>query len=163
MVLPGAGGSALDPRMVAVWRVGAGAAALGATVWAGLAVAVLHASGSDPPGPAWGPVVLVAVAGGVAAWRWPRARYAHWRYAVAEDALELRHGVLFRTTSLIPYFRVQHIDVNQGPVERALGLSRLVVRTASSTTDAELPGIPADRAETLRRLILERTGHGDAV
>ena len=82
---------------------------------------------------------------------------------MAEDALELRHGVVRRIHSAIPYFRVQHIDVAQGPVERAVGLARLVVHTASAGTDATIPGIAAGDAEGLRRLILARTGHGDAV
>jgi len=48
-------------------------------------------------------------------------------------------------------------------VERAVGLARLVVHTASAGTDATIPGIAAGDAEGLRRLILARTGHGDAV
>ena len=55
------------------------------------------------------------------------------------------------------------IDIAQGPVERAVGLARLVVHTASAGTDASIPGIAAGDAEGLRRLILARTGHGDAV
>ena len=85
------------------------------------------------------------------------------RVLVAEDALELRHGVVRRVHSAIPYFRVQHIDVAQGPVERAVGLARLIVHTASAGTDATIPGIAAGDAEGLRRLILARAGHGDAV
>ena len=41
---------------------------------------------------------------------------------------------------------------------RALGLSQLVVRTAAATTDATLPGVAATEAETLRDVILARTG-----
>jgi uncharacterized protein len=99
----------------------------------------------------------------VAAWRLPGLEYRNWRYEVAEDALELRHGVLRRVHSAIPYFRVQHIDVTQGPVERMVGVSRLIVHTASAGTDATIPGIAAGDAEGLRRLILRRAGTGDAV
>jgi membrane protein YdbS with pleckstrin-like domain len=106
---------------------------------------------------------VLAVAGGLAAWWVPRARYRHWRYQVADDALELRHGVVRRIHSAIPYFRVQHIDVAQGPVERAVGLARLQLHTASAGTDATIPGIAAEEADGLRRLILARAGHGDAV
>ena len=66
---------------------------------------------------------------------------------MAADALELRHGVVRRIHSAIPYFRVQHIDVAQGPFERAVGLSRLVLHTASAGTDATIPGIAAGDAE----------------
>ena len=120
-------------------------------------------AGADLPGPPGLAAGLLAVVGGLAAWWLPRANYRHWRYQVAEDALELRHGILRRVHSAIPYFRVQHIDVTQGPVERMVGLSRLVVHTASAGTDATIPGIAAGDAEGLRRLILARAGTGDAV
>jgi membrane protein YdbS with pleckstrin-like domain len=153
----------LDRRVVVVWTVQE-AAAFGV-----LAVAVLAADlaarlgGVDLPGPPGLAAGLLAVVGGLAAWWLPRASYRHWRYQVAGDALELRHGVVRRVHSAIPYFRVQHIDVAQGPVERAVGLARLVVHTASAGTDATIPGIAAGDAEGLRRLILARAGSGDAV
>jgi hypothetical protein len=157
------GSRPLDRRIVTVWTV---QEAVGYGV---LAVAVLavdigaRVAGADLPGPPGLVAGLVAVLGGLAAWWLPRASYRHWRYEVAPDALELRHGVVRRVHSAIPYFRVQHIDVAQGPVERAVGLARLVVHTASASTDATIPGIAAGDAEGLRRLILARTGHGDAV
>jgi membrane protein YdbS with pleckstrin-like domain len=153
----------LDRRVVTVWTV---QDAIGYGV---LAVAVLAAdiaarlAGAGVPGPPGLASGVLAVAGGLAAWWVPRARYRHWRYHIAPDALELRHGVVRRVHSAIPYFRVQHIDVTQGPVERAVGLARLVLHTASASTDATIPGIAAGDAEGLRRLILARAGHGDAV
>ena len=153
----------LDRRVVTVWTV---QEAFGYGV---LAVAVLAADigarlgGLEVPGPPGLAAGLLAVAGGLAAWWVPRARYRHWSYHVAADALELRHGLVRRIHSAIPYFRVQHIDVAQGPVDRAVGLARLVLHTASAGTDATIPGIAARDAEGLRRLILARAGHGDAV
>ena len=71
--------------------------------------------------------------------------------------------MLYRQASLVPYHRIQQIDVTRGPLERALGLSHLVLRTASATSDGMIPGIPAERADELRRLLLERAGLDDAV
>jgi uncharacterized protein len=153
----------LDRRIVVVWTI---QDAIGYGVLALLLLALdigARLAGAELPGPPGLAAGLAAVAGGLAAWWWPRARYRRWRYQVAEDALELRHGVVRRIHSAIPYFRVQHIDVTQGPVERAVGLARLVVHTASAGTDATIPGIAAGEAEGLRRLILARAGHGDAV
>jgi membrane protein YdbS with pleckstrin-like domain len=153
----------LDRRIMVVWTVQE------AVAYGVLALVVLAAdlgarlAGLDVPGPPGLAAGLVAVVGAVLAWWLPRARYRHWSYQVAEDALELRHGVVRRIHSAIPYFRVQHIDVAQGPVERAVGLARLVVHTASAGTDATIPGIAAEEAEGLRRLILARAGSGDAV
>jgi uncharacterized protein len=157
------GSRALDRRIVVVWTVQE-AVGYGALALAALAVDIgVRLAGADLPWPPGLAAGLLAVVGGAAAWWVPRASYRHWGYQVAEDALELRHGVVRRIHSAIPYFRVQHIDVAQGPVERAVGLARLVVHTASAGTDATIPGIAADDADGLRRLILARTGHGDAV
>jgi uncharacterized protein len=153
----------LDRRIVVVWTI---QDAIGYGVLALLLLALdigARLAGAELPGPPGLAAGLAAVAGGLSAWWWPRARYRHWRYQVASDALELRHGVVRRIHSAIPYFRVQHIDVTQGPVERTVGLARLVVHTASAGTDATIPGIAAGEAEGLRRLILARAGHGDAV
>ena len=158
-----AGSRALDRRIVVVWTVQE-AVGYGALALVVLAVDIgARLAGADLPGPPGLVAGLLAVVGGLAAWWLPRANYRHWRYLVAEDALELRHGVVRRIHSAIPYFRVQHIDVAQGPVERAVGLARLVVHTASAGTDATIPGIAAGDAEGLRRLILTRAGSGDAV
>jgi membrane protein YdbS with pleckstrin-like domain len=153
----------LDRRIVVVWTV---QEAVGYGVLTLLVLAAdigARLAGVEVPGPPGLAAGLFAVAGGLATWWLPRANYRHWRYQVAEDALELRHGVVRRIHSAIPYFRVQHIDVAQGPVERAVGLARLIVHTASAGTDATIPGIAAGDAEGLRRLILARAGHGDAV
>jgi membrane protein YdbS with pleckstrin-like domain len=148
---------------VVVWTVQE-AAAFGVLAVAALAADLAaRLAGVDLPGPQGLAAGLLAVVGGLAAWWLPRASYRHWRYQVAGDALELRHGVVRRVHSAIPYFRVQHIDVAQGPVERAVGLARLVVHTASAGTDATIPGIATGEAEGLRRLILARAGSGDAV
>jgi uncharacterized protein len=153
----------LDRRIVVVWTVQE-AAGFGVLAVAALAADLAaRLAGVDLPGPQGLAAGLLAIVGGLAAWWLPRASYRHWRYQVAGDALELRHGVVRRVHSAIPYFRVQHIDVAQGPVERAVGLARLVVHTASAGTDATIPGIAAGEAEGLRRLILARAGSGDAV
>jgi uncharacterized protein len=153
----------LDRRIVVVWTVQIAALFL---VLALVALAVdvgARIGGAHPPWPPGLAAVLVALAGGLLAWWYPRADYRYWRYQVAEDALELRHGILRRVHSAIPYFRVQHIDVTQGPVERLVGLSQLVIHTASAGTDATIPGIAAHEAEDLRRRILAKAGTGDAV
>lgn len=147
-----------------MWTVGWGLGAL-ASVAVVLVVELAFALGGDvdlpwPTGTLSAAVAAVAV---VAVWRLPRLAYERWRYELAETTLELRRGLVVHTSTAIPYFRVQHIDITRSPVERALGLSQLVVRTAAATTDATLPGIAATDADALRDLILSRTATGDAV
>ena len=151
----------LDPQMVAVWRFKGVVWALVAALAVGAAEIVrANTVGGPLPGLA---VLPVALAGGLFAWSWPPKMYEHWRYVVGDDALELRTGVVFRARKWIPYFRVQHIDIGRGPIDRRMGLARLVVRTASMSAGATLPGIPADEASSLRQLILDRTHDADDV
>jgi membrane protein YdbS with pleckstrin-like domain len=160
----GRGPQPLHPRQIQAWRLGWGLAALAVTVTALVFEVVLAmADGVDLP---WFPGLLTlicAVVGGTLAWRLPRLGYDAWRYELNDSTLELRRGLVVRSHSAIPYFRVQHIDITRSPFERALGLSQLVVRTAAATTDARLPGIAETEAELLRDVILARTGSGDAV
>lgn len=89
--------------------------------------------------------------------------WSAWRFEVGDEVLVLRHGVWIRSESWVPYHRVQHIDLEAGPLERRLGLTSLVVRTASAATDGTVPGLHPDEAAGLRRTILDRAGRGDAV
>lgn len=164
---PGGGRRRLDPRMEVVWTVQAaiGVAVVVLMVLAAEIVTWLAAGTAEldlawPTGLA---AAVVAAVGGLAAWRLPRLTHRRWSFELAPDALELRHGVVQRVHSAIPYHRVQYIDIKQGPIERALKLSRLVVHTAAAATDAEIPGIASAEAESLRRTLLERAGVGDAV
>lgn len=115
------------------------------------------------PRAALGIAFLAALGAAVFAWWWPTVRYRHWTYRMGADTMELGHGVLFQSRSVIPYFRVQHVDTSQGPIDRRLGLSNLKVQTASAATDAFIPGLSTADAAEIRRLILERAGAGDAV
>lgn len=101
-----------------------------------------------------GPAVLVATA--VAAWVRPPRVWSHWSYEIGEDALELAHGVWFHEHSIVPWSRVQHVDISHGPLDRRYGLAQLKIHTASAKTDAKLPGIEAGDAEKLRLDILDR-------
>ena len=90
----------------------------------------------------------------VLAVRLPARRYGAWRYRLAPDALRLDRGVMFRVETVVPYTRIQHVDTEQGPVERWLGLTRVVVHTASGSGDSlSIPGLlPADAALLRERL-----------
>jgi membrane protein YdbS with pleckstrin-like domain len=112
----------------------------------------------------WAAAAGVVAAGGLLAAFWAvPLRYRRWSYHLGPAALELQHGVLTRRSSTVPYLRVQHIDLTAGPLDRRLDLTTLVIRTASATTDARLPGIDGEEAERLRSTILRRAGLTDAV
>ena len=77
-------------------------------------------------------------------------RVAAWGYAERRDDLMVRRGVLIRRLSVIPYGRMQFIDVTAGPVERSLGLATLRMHTAAAASDARIPGLDRAQAAKLR-------------
>jgi uncharacterized protein len=100
-------------------------------------------------------------------WAWPAAMaavvvYAIWRavitvravrawgYAERDQDLLVRHGLLVRRLSIVPYARMQFVDVTAGPLERAFGLATVQLHTAAAATDARVPGLPPAEAARLR-------------
>jgi membrane protein YdbS with pleckstrin-like domain len=77
-------------------------------------------------------------------------RFAAWGYHEREDDLLVRRGVLVRRTSVVPYGRMQYVDVTAGPLERRLGLATVTLHTAAAATDASVPGLRAEEAARLR-------------
>ena len=71
-------------------------------------------------------------------------------YAELEEDLIIRKGVMFKNLVVVPYGRMQYVDVNAGPIDRAFGVSAVQLHTASAATDAKLPGLPPAEAARLR-------------
>lgn len=67
-----------------------------------------------------------------------------------EDELLITKGRLWHTFTVVPYGRIQFVDVSAGPIERALGIKTLKLHTASASSDATVQGLPADTADALR-------------
>jgi hypothetical protein len=92
------------------------------------------------------------VVGGVAAltYRFLLARYRAWGYQEREDDLLVRRGCLIRRISVVPYGRMQFVDVTAGPFERSFGLATVRLHTAAAATDARIPGLDGAEATRLR-------------
>jgi membrane protein YdbS with pleckstrin-like domain len=82
-------------------------------------------------------------------------RVRSWGYAEREEDLLVRRGVLFFRMSVIPYGRMQFIDVSAGPLERAFGLATVRMHTAAAASDARIPGLVADEASRVRDRLAE--------
>ncbi|MGA9749910.1 MAG: PH domain-containing protein [Nocardioides sp.] len=102
--------------------------------------------------PAWLWVVTVVVTLSLAGWaRWLIGRNAErWGYAELDEELYITRGALFRRLVVVPYGRMQYVDVQAGPVERAYGLASIQLHTAAPGTSAHIPGLPAEEAARLR-------------
>ncbi len=71
-------------------------------------------------------------------------------YALREDDMLFRRGLLFQRFVAVPYGRLQLVDINRGPLARAFGLSELKLVTAAATTAVTIPGLTEDDAVRLR-------------
>jgi uncharacterized protein len=98
-------------------------------------------------------VVLLAVVWGLALI--PRQVRAI-GYAERNDDLLIRRGLFFQRVLVVPYGRMQYVDVSVGPLERAYGLASIKLHTASAGTNAVLEGLPAEEATRLREQLSAR-------
>ncbi|MGH3656913.1 MAG: PH domain-containing protein, partial [Micromonosporaceae bacterium] len=73
-----------------------------------------------------------------------------WGYAERSEELLVRHGILVRRMSIVPYGRMQFVDVSAGPLERAFGLATVQLHTAAAASDAGIPGLEPEPAAQLR-------------
>jgi uncharacterized protein len=101
----------------------------------------------------WGPAAWIAV--GVAVLGLLRAvvvvrAIRAWGYAERAGDLLVRHGLLVRRLSIVPYARMQFVDVTAGPLERAFGLAAVQLHTAAAASDAQVPGLESAEAARLR-------------
>jgi len=76
-------------------------------------------------------------------------------YQLRDDDLLVRRGILFVRMVAVPYGRMQLVDLNRGPIVRALGLSDLKFVTAAASSSVALPGLPLAEAERLRDRLVE--------
>lgn len=100
------------------------------------------------------PAVLVAL-GVWVTWLVPR-QVAAMRYAEREDDLLIRRGIMFRSLVVVPYGRMQYVDVSAGPLDRRFGIAEVQLHTAASSTDATISGLPPAEAARLRDRLASR-------
>lgn len=134
----------LHPNHVKVLRVKTVLASLPvlfAALW-------LEASAILPPAFIMAPVALLVT---LAILRLPLRRHLARGYAMGTDRLRVVRGIWVRRDTVVPFGRVQHIDVDQGPIERFYGIATLTLHTAGThNASVHLPGLGEDRARQMR-------------
>jgi membrane protein YdbS with pleckstrin-like domain len=145
---PGERWVSLSPRLRTLRRV----LLLAALVPLGLIATVAAAIVQLALAPA--PLVLFAA---LIAWGWLLIgrNYVSWGYAERADDLVIRNGWMFRRLVVVPYGRMQFVDVTAGPLERKYGLATLQLHTAAAATDATIPGLTPGEAGRLRDRLAE--------
>ncbi len=98
---------------------------------------------------------LVAVLAVIQAAVVPPLRYRRWRYAVRAEDVWIREGLWWVTTTVVPFSRLQFVDTQQGPLDRALGLASLQLYTAALGARTTIPGLAVAEAEQLRERLAD--------
>lgn len=97
------------------------------------------------------PSVAIPLFAAIALTAAPRRIYDRLGYALHGQLLQVVRGWLFHTDTLVPFVRVQHIDVTRGPLDKAFGTSTLIVHTAGTHNSiVTLPGLAPQRAADIR-------------
>jgi membrane protein YdbS with pleckstrin-like domain len=103
------------------------------------------------PGALFGIVVFLAIVAVIVA---PQRIYARLGYRVGDRLLQVVHGWAFHTDTVVPFVRVQHLDVTRGPLDKMFGTASLIIHTAGTHNSiVTVPGLAPDRAAEIRDLI----------
>jgi membrane protein YdbS with pleckstrin-like domain len=73
-----------------------------------------------------------------------------------DEEIVIRKGRMLRTLVSVPYGRLQYVDIQSGPLERAFGIASCEIHTASPESGGSLPGLPVAEAEALRSRLAAR-------
>lgn len=119
-------------------------------IWTVLLAAVTAVVLGLTLGPAWAALGAFWLA--VLTWGWVLLgrNWRSWRYAERADDLLISRGVLWREETVVPYGRMQLVEVTSGPLERRFGLASVQLHTAAAASDAKIPGLVPAEAERLR-------------
>ncbi|MHC1684632.1 MAG: PH domain-containing protein [Clostridiaceae bacterium] len=64
---------------------------------------------------------------------YPKLEYKQWRYLITKDKIEFSEGIYWISTVVIPIVRIQHIKINQGPINKRFKLANLEIYTAGGS------------------------------
>ena len=138
----------LEPGQLWVFRIHA---------WIGAAIVLAVASAAEivnafidliPSGLVLPAVLILLIYPALIA---PGRLYRSWGWKIDAEELHLQRGIWTKVETIVPFRRVQHIDVSQPALDRAFGVCRLVLHTAG-TQDfrVTLPGLSRETAEEIR-------------
>lgn len=145
------GWTAVSPRLVTARRISLALTYL-------IVVAVIVVLLVVPDIPAWVPGLVAGIGVVTFVWLWwlIGRRVRSFGYAERGDDLLVGSGIMFRRLVIVPYGRMQLVDVKAGPIDRMLGVTTVQLHTAAATTDATIPGLVPDVAAALRDRLAAR-------
>ena len=137
----------LNPAYVTTTRISSALGLLPLVIGAG----VLEFAQVLPSGGIIVPVLILYV---FFAFVVPQRKYRRWGYDMGSDRLRIVRGYMFYHDTVVPFGRIQHIDVDQGPIDRRFDLATLTVHTAGNhNSTVALPGLLHADALAMREAI----------
>lgn len=83
-------------------------------------------------------------------------------YALRERDIVYKEGFIWRSLTSIPFNRIQHAEVQQGPIDRMFGLGRVNIYTAGgSSSDLTIPGLRPEEAESIKFFVLNKSARDE--
>ena len=135
-----------------LWRMRRVEVAVLSVVLAAFFGLVFWAAGGALPGIISAVVMLLL--GAVLTW-FQHRRFRAWRYQERNEDLIVARGVMIQRLSVVPYGRMQFVEVTAGPIERLFQLSTVKLHTAAAASDARIPGLERSEAARLRDRLTE--------
>ncbi|TDC65283.1 hypothetical protein E1200_18800 [Actinomadura sp. GC306] len=130
---------------------------LTAFLWAipigGVGALIVWGNGGLVPTVMWVGAVVLGV---VLTWLLAELDRRTYGYVERADDLIVTHGVLKRRLIVVPYGRMQFVDVTAGLLERWMGIATVRLHTAAAATDATIPGLPTAEAALLRDRLAQK-------
>lgn len=68
---------------------------------------------------------------------YPPIEYIQWQYLIAPDRIEIKKGIFYKTHTVIPISRIQHVAVTQGVLQRPFRLSTVQIHTAGDVMEIQ--------------------------
>lgn len=143
----------VSPRLV--WTELVTVLVVGAVITAGCLLLGLLALAGEVSGVVWTCIGIAAAIVTVLVAAFTPRRVRAIGYALRDDDLVLRRGLMFQRFVAVPYGRMQLVDVSRGPLGRVLGLSDLRFVTAAASTNVRIPGLPSATADELRDRLVD--------
>lgn len=142
----------LDPRAIKMWRFGRiiGLAVM-LVLYAGMTLLAYRILRDDFT-LAYLPLILAVMAIPVAAQilnlvLYPPIEYRQWAYLITADRIEIKKGIFFHSTQIIPISRIQHVMVSEGPLARHYHLASVTIHTAGGAM--KIDGLAHDTADEI--------------
>lgn len=140
--------NALEPGQLWVLRLQIWAGVLAALILGVIAEVINRKIGLIPSGIVIGLVALAMIYPAIFV---PGKHFRSWKWGIDAEELHIHHGVWTKVETIVPFRRVQHIDVSQNALQRGFHVTSLVIHTAGSLhSRVVVPGLSRETAEEIR-------------